>query len=108
MKTIVTIITLFTFTMAFANNNDNNDKKELKTCSISGTVIDAKESLTGVKVWLDGNETTVYTDFDGNFTINNVVEGEHKVTFSLITYKNKEVVLNTKSSEKIRVELNEK
>ena len=106
MKTIVTIIALFTFTLAFANNNNN--KKELQTLSISGKVVDAKESLTGVKVWLDGKETTVYTDFDGNFTINNVVEGEHKIAFSLITYKNKEVVLNTKSNEKITVELNEK
>ena len=104
MKTIVTIIALFTFTLAFANN----DKKEVKTHSISGKVVDAKESLTGVKVWLDGKETTVYTDFDGNFTINKVVEGEHKIAFSLITYKNKEVVLNTKSNEKITVELNEK
>jgi hypothetical protein len=105
MKTIVTIIALFTFTLSFANNNN---EKAVKMCSISGKVVDAKESLTGVKVWLDGKETTVYTDFDGNFTINNVVAGEHKVEFSLITYKNKEVVLNTKSDEKITVELNEK
>jgi hypothetical protein len=106
MKTIVTIIALFTFTLAFANNNKSD--KEVKMCSISGNVVDAQESLTGVKVWLDGKETTVYTDFDGNFTINNVVEGEHTIAFSLIAYKNKEVVLNTKSNEKVTVELNEK
>ena len=105
MKTIVTIISLLTFTLSFANSNN---EKNLKMCSISGKVVDAKESLTGVKVWLDGKETTVYTDLDGNFTINNIVEGEHKFAFSLITYKNKEVLLNTKSDEKITVVLNEK
>lgn len=107
MKTIVTIIALFSFSLVFANN-DNNENKNLKMYSISGKVVDAKESLTGVKIWLDGKETTVYTDFDGNFTLDNVVEGDHKISFSLITYENKEIVLKANSNEKVTVELKEK
>ena len=107
MKTIVTIIALISFSISFANNG-NTEKKELKMYSISGKVIDANESLTGVQILLDGKETTVYTDFDGNFTLDNVVEGEHTVSFSLITYENKEVKLKTNSNESVTIELEEK
>jgi hypothetical protein len=108
MRTIVTIIALISFSFAFANNNDNKDKKELKMYSITGKVIDTKESLTGVKVLLDGKETTVYTDFDGNFTLENVVQGQHTVSFSLITYENKAIVINANNNDSVTVELEEK
>jgi hypothetical protein len=104
MKTIVTIIALISFSISFANNGDN-DKKELKMYSIKGKVIDAKESLTGVQILLDGKETKVYTDFDGNFTLDNILEGEHVVSFSLITYKNKLVKVKTNSNESVTIEL---
>jgi hypothetical protein len=108
MRTIVTIIALISFSFAFANNNEKKDKKEMKRYSITGNVIDAKESLTGVKVLLDGKETTVYTDFDGNFTLEDVVQGEHTVSFSLITYKNKAVVVKANNNTSVTVELEEK
>ena len=86
MRTIVLVISLFCVTAIFANNNN---EKQSKKISIKGQVLDNTESLTGVKVILDNKETTVYTDFEGNFTIDNVLAGEHTLSFSLITYDGK-------------------
>ena len=57
---------------------------------------------------LDNKEVTVYTDFEGNFTIQNVLEGEHTLSFSLITYDNKEITFNPKENTTLEVELQEK
>ena len=105
MKTIAMVIALFSLTTVFAGNN-NEDK--LKSFSISGKVVDNNESLTGVQILLDGKETVVYTDFDGNFTIENVLAGEHTISFSLITYNNKEVKFNPAKENSLEVELETK
>lgn len=104
MKTITLIFTLLVVTTILANNNGEKPK----SFSITGRVIDNVESLTGVKVMLDNQEMIVYTDFEGNFTINNVVEGEHTLSFSLITYNNKVITFNPTSGNKVEVELEEK
>jgi len=106
MKTIAIVIALFSLTTVFAGNN--NEEKLKKSFSISGKVVDNNESLTGVKILLDGKETVVYTDFDGNFTIDNVLAGEHTISFSLITYNNKEVRFNPANESKLEVELETK
>jgi len=58
--------------------------------SISGKVVDIKtgESLVGVAVEVEGTEQKVYTDLDGNFTINNIDPGHYNLVLSLISYKN--------------------
>ena len=82
MRTLVLVITLLSITNLKANGN-NGDK--LKSFSIVGKVVDNTESLTGVEVMLDNKQLIVYTDFEGNFTIDNVLEGEHTLSFSLIS-----------------------
>jgi len=104
MRTIALVIALFSLTTAIANNNEDKPK----SFSISGKVIDNNESLTGVKVMLDGKETVVYTDFNGNFTLTNVLAGEHTVSFSLITYNNKEVTFNPATNNVLEIELETK
>lgn len=105
MRTIAIVIALFSLTTVFAGSH-NEDK--LKSFSISGKVVDNNESLTGVQILLDGKETVVYTDFDGNFTIDNVLAGEHTISFSLITYNNKEVKFNPAKESNLEVELETK
>jgi hypothetical protein len=58
--------------------------------SISGKVVDIKtgESLVGVAVEVEGTEQKVYTDLDGNFTIDNIDPGNYNLVLSLISYKN--------------------
>ena len=105
MKIIVLVIAFFSLSTAFAGNNV---EEKLKSFSISGKVVDNTESLTGVKIMLDGKEMTVYTDFDGNFTIENVLAGEHTISLSLITYNSKEVTFNPSTSNKLEINLEAK
>jgi hypothetical protein len=105
MKT-TTLVIAFLFCSAMFANNNNEDKP--KSFSINGKVTDKTESLTGVKVILDNQELTVYTDFDGNFTIDNVLEGEHTLSFSYVTYDNKIITINPSGASKVEVELTEK
>jgi hypothetical protein len=105
MRTIALVIALLSLTTAFAGNNN---EEKLKSFSITGKVVDNTESLTGVKIILDGKETVVYTDFDGNFTIENVPAGEHTISFSLITYNNKVITVNPTSNNNLEIELETK
>ncbi len=104
MKTLALILTLLSITGLKASSN-NGDKLKF---SINGKVVDNSESLTGVAVMLDNKQQIVYTDFEGNFTIDNVLEGEHSLSFSLITYNNKEIIINPKNDNNIKIELETK
>ena len=104
MRLIILAIALVSFTTSFANNNE----EVLKSFSISGKVVDNTESLTGVKIVLDGKEVTVYTDFDGNFTIENVLAGEHTISLSLITYANKVITFNPSTDKTLEIALDAK
>ena len=105
MRTIVLAIALLSLTTGFANNNEENKPKSY---SITGKVIDNSESLTGVKVMLDNKEIVVYTDFDGNFVLENITPGEHTLSFSLITYDNKLITFNPINNSSLEVELETK
>ncbi len=105
MKVFILFIALLSLTTGFATNNDDNKPKSF---SISGKVVDNNESLTGVKVMLDGKEMVVYTDFEGNFTLENVLAGKHTISFSLITYNNKEMVFNPINNNKLEIKLEAK
>ncbi|MCB0403034.1 MAG: carboxypeptidase-like regulatory domain-containing protein [Flavobacteriales bacterium] len=107
MKAVV-LTFLFLTTLTIGIKANNNEDKLPKRFSVSGKVHDSNENLTGVKVILDGKETVVYTDFEGNFTLENIVEGEHTISFSLITYESKEVTLDLKDVSTLEVELKEK
>jgi len=104
MRVLILMIALLSIVNVNANNND----KELKSYSISGKVLDNQESLTGVRVMLDNKEIIVYTDFEGNFTINNVLEGEHTISLSLVTYNSQEINFNPKENNKLKIELEAK
>jgi hypothetical protein len=103
-QTIFSIFFLFAV-IAFANNNET---KKIKTTTLKGKVVDNSESLTGVKVTIDNKETVVYTDFDGNFSLENVPVGLHKIELSLITYQNKEVEIDLTQENQIEIKLEAK
>ena len=95
-KKIIIIIALFVLT-AF------NTEEKFK---VNGKVFDNNESLVGVKVLL--NERVFYTDLDGNFTIDNLKRGEHKISFSLISYNTKEVTFNPAKENILNIKLKTK
>ncbi|MDE5422242.1 carboxypeptidase-like regulatory domain-containing protein [Ancylomarina sp. DW003] len=73
----------------------NGDKKvetaelaTINTTSLSGVVLDNEtgETLTGVAIRFEGSDEVVYTDFDGNFKIDNIVPGNYNILSNYISY----------------------
>ena len=66
-----------------------NELATISTTSLAGVVLDNEtgEALAGVAIRFEGSKETVYTDFDGNFKISNVVPGKYNVLSSYISYK---------------------
>jgi len=58
--------------------------------SISGTVSDASGPLPGASVIIKGTSTGVVTDFDGNYTLNNVSLND-VLSFSYVGFKTQEI-----------------
>lgn len=99
------IAILFIFCLSSVLHAGNGDKKKMKSFSLSGKVVDNAGSLTGVKVVLDNKEVTVYTDFDGNFTIDNLKEGIHTLSFSMVAYDNKTISFNPSQENILDIKL---
>lgn len=104
MKKLATLIVMIIFSSAMVLAENSNEEKEsakksesaVTTTSISGKVFDkiSGEALAGVKVSINGTENTVYSDFDGNFEISNIKPGNHKITATYISYKEREESIN--------------
>lgn len=105
MKNLFLVLFTIISLVAFSNNNEN---KEIKMTSFSGKVVDASETLAGVKILIDNKETDVYTDFDGNFTVENIPVGVHKISFSLVAYENKTIEIDLTKDNSLEVVLESK
>lgn len=70
-------------------NIETAELASITTTSLTGVVLDNEtgEALTGVAIRFEGSEETVYTDFDGNFEIKNVVPGKYNILSSYISYE---------------------
>jgi len=111
-KIALIIVSLMIFSVTFANKtSEENSKGEnaVMTTSVSGKVFDkiTGEALAGVKVTIDGTNKSVYTDFDGNFEIEGLREGEVEIMASYISYeeKSKKVNVCLSKSNAIDVEI---
>lgn len=94
MKTILLSLALFlAVTNVDASNTKNEKTETAKSAAIefSGVVVDNKtqEALAGVKVELEGTGMVAYTDFDGNYTFNNVEPGDYQLVTSYVSYESK-------------------
>lgn len=61
--------------------------------SVSGTVSDATGPLPGVNVLVQGTSNGAQTDFDGNYTLNDV-DANATIVFSYVGFKTAEVSVN--------------
>lgn len=73
--------------------------------TITGTVSDntLNEPLPGVNVFLKNTSNGTATDFDGNFSINDIKKGDILV-FSYISFVTKEVVVGDQKNIQVRLE----
>ena len=105
-RTILSILLIAFVSFAFADNKGDKETKTTAeaatTISVSGNVADMNtgEVLTGVEITLEGTDLKVYSDFDGNFTFNNLKPGEYDIVASYISYKKSLVENYTASNEK--------
>ena len=85
---------------------DNSKAEESAKYSISGQVFDSQngEALVGVAVMI--GEKTQYTDFDGNFTFNEIEAGEYVIETSYVSYDNKKVEVKANPNTEVKIELN--
>jgi uncharacterized surface anchored protein len=97
MKKIASLIViLFATSILFATNDnkqsDNSNKMNL--ASVSGKVIDIEtgESLAGACITITETGTKIYTDLDGNFSINDLNPGKYTINVSLVSYSTKESI----------------
>lgn len=94
MKNIILSLAFVVFVgMAYADNegttSNASEASAIEMVSFSGTVMDfaSGEVLTGVEVTIEGTDIKTYTDFDGNFTIDNVEPGKYNIIASYISYE---------------------
>lgn len=91
-NTYILFFALFTFGMAMAQT------------TIKGTVLnDFNEPLFGANVMLT-NTKGVTTDFDGNYTINNVNDGTYSVEITFLGYKSQSKTVNVSGQDIITVD----
>lgn len=86
------------------------DIDKSKGVTVEGTVSDmvSGESLTGVKVRLEGFDRVEYTDFDGKFSFENLKPGRYTVKVEFISYDSREldrVMLDGESGRNLSIEL---
>ena len=76
--------------------------------SLSGNVQDmvSHETLAGVTLWV--NSQKVYTDFDGNFSIPSLCEGECELKVSFISYQEQTIKLEINKNERLQIYLQQR
>jgi hypothetical protein len=90
-RTFLSLLLIALIGFSFAGNDKTKETPTAApaTITVTGNVVDmvTGEALTGVEILVEGTNTKVYSDFDGNFTISNVKPGEYNIVASFISYK---------------------
>jgi len=87
MKTLLLILfTLFT-------NPLDIETAENNTFDLSGMVVEEStgDPLTGAIIKVQGVEKEYFTDFEGNFSINELKPGTYNIEISYISFESKEL-----------------
>ncbi|HRZ96714.1 MAG TPA: carboxypeptidase-like regulatory domain-containing protein [Paludibacter sp.] len=80
----------------------------VNTNTLKGIVFDklTNESLAGVVVTANGQK--VYTDLEGNFTIQNVCTEKCELKISLISYADQILEVETQNAKPIKIQLSQR
>ncbi|MBR9830724.1 carboxypeptidase-like regulatory domain-containing protein [Acidiluteibacter ferrifornacis] len=80
--------------------------KNTSTSTLKGKVMDSNnEVIAGALISIEGMSEKVYTDFDGNFEINNAAGKSVKVSF--VSYEDKSIEVSSTENE-LTIVLDEK
>lgn len=88
MKRLTSIFALVALFSIASFATEKETIKKANNLSISGKILDSNtnEPLAGVEVKLDGTNQSFYTDFEGNYKINNLTAGDYNINISYISY----------------------
>ena len=77
--------------------------------TLKGVVLDGslKQPLPGVNVLVAGTTNGTTTDFDGNFTLNNVKKGD-KILFSYIGFKDESIIYDNQKTITVTLQEDQK
>jgi len=112
MKKILTLLTLTFITVSFTFANIENDPKvsadSKQVVSLQGKIIDKTnaEPLTGALVKIVGTNFETYTDFEGNFSFQNITPGLFNLNISLVSYKDnfiKDINISSENQSVIKI-----
>lgn len=80
----------------------------VNTNTLKGIVLDkiTNESLAGVVVTANGQK--VYTDFDGNFSIQNICDGKCQIKISLISYEDQTIEVDANNAKSLQIKLSQR
>ena len=80
----------------------------VSTKSLSGMILDKQtsESLAGAVVVINGQK--IYSDLDGNFTLNNVCDGKCEIKVSMISYQDQTIEVDTKNLKTLKIQLSQR
>jgi hypothetical protein len=86
--------------------NESMSTVNALTYTVKGKVIDKAtgESLAGVALSVDGSDKVYYTDFEGTFVISNISKGEHNLSASMISYKERSLSFSNKNEITVEIE----
>lgn len=92
-KTIFLLSFFILFNLNLQAGNGSGKK------SITGTISDVRsgETLAGALISVVGTDIKTYSDFDGNFVIEDITDGPVEIKVSLVSYK-EYIVKDTESS----------
>jgi len=89
MKTQI-IVAAFVAVLGLSSFTGEKEKTADASANItlSGIVVDSqtKETLAGVEVTIEGTNLKTYTDFEGNFSFDNIQPGNYKVVTKYVSY----------------------
>ena len=110
MKRILIAIVTLTVSFGMFAKDPVVDADKVKPVSVEGLVCDklSGESLTGVKVKLEGFDIVEYTDFDGKFRIDNLKPGKYTLLVEYISYDSKKlerITLDNQSDRNLNIQL---
>ncbi len=90
-----------------ASAEATNAVATVSTKSLSGMVLDklTSESLAGAVITVNGQK--VYSDLDGNFTLNNICVGKCEIKVSLISYKDQTLEVDTRNLKSLNIKLSQ-
>jgi hypothetical protein len=86
------LIIILTF-LIFTNPELENLESAADKIQFSGTVIEelTGEPVPGATIYIQETDQEVFTDFDGNFTINDFTPGTYNLEVSFVSFEKEEL-----------------